>query len=134
MSDSGVWVPIALEPKSTTRSTRGLAAHSHKKKGLQFLACNPFTPFLARPGGLEPPTYGLEVRCSIQLSYGRTTGENVNEFLWVVKRAEYTGFFISLPMQICMLLHDSLLTAARCIFSPAHNLFGKGVHEEPNLL
>ena len=26
---------------------------------------------LARLGGLEPPTYGLEVRCSIQLSYRR---------------------------------------------------------------
>ncbi len=27
----------------------------------------------ARPGGFEPPTYGLEVRCSIRLSYGRIT-------------------------------------------------------------
>ncbi len=27
---------------------------------------------LARLGGFEPPTYGLEVRCSIPLSYRRT--------------------------------------------------------------
>ena len=26
---------------------------------------------MARPGGLEPPTTGLENRCSIRLSYGR---------------------------------------------------------------
>ena len=28
--------------------------------------------YLVRPEGLEPPTPGSEVRCSIQLSYGRT--------------------------------------------------------------
>ena len=28
--------------------------------------------FLVRLEGFEPPTYGLEVRCSIQLSYWRT--------------------------------------------------------------
>lgn len=25
---------------------------------------------MAGPGGLEPPTHGLEIRCSIRLSYG----------------------------------------------------------------
>ena len=28
-----------------------------------------------RPGGLEPPTVGLEIRCSIRLSYGRRLTE-----------------------------------------------------------
>ena len=39
---------------------------------------------MARPAGLEPATYALEVRCSIQLSYGRVTG-------WVLARSFRTG-------------------------------------------
>ena len=30
---------------------------------------------MARPAGLEPTTYGLEVRCSVQLSYGRPSNK-----------------------------------------------------------
>ncbi len=33
----------------------------------------PALKFMARLKGFEPPTYGLEVRCSIQLSYRRIT-------------------------------------------------------------
>ena len=32
---------------------------------------------MARPEGLEPPTYGFEARRSIQLSYGRTAVESI---------------------------------------------------------
>ncbi len=37
---------------------------------------NPFC-LLARPARFERATYGLEVRCSIQLSYGRVIGYSI---------------------------------------------------------
>ena len=33
-------------------------------------------PFLVRPAGVEPAASGLEVPCSIQLSYGRVESAN----------------------------------------------------------
>ncbi len=42
-----------------------------KKKGYRRNTCNPFSMMMVRQEGLEPPTLGLEGRCSIQLSYCR---------------------------------------------------------------
>ena len=36
---------------------------------------------LARPEGLEPPTYGFEARRSIQLSYRRASGHFITRYV-----------------------------------------------------
>ncbi len=49
---------------------RKTALNVRSEKGETGITCNPLN-FLARLKGFEPLTYGLEVRCSIQLSYRR---------------------------------------------------------------
>ena len=39
---------------------------------------------MVRLAGFEPAAYGLEVRCSIQLSYRRTEIKNVNTINYVI--------------------------------------------------
>ncbi len=51
--------------------------HDLERELVQSLAaeCANTRNHLIRPEGFEPPTYGAEDHCSIQLSYGRSTHE-----------------------------------------------------------
>ncbi len=60
LDDSSV-LTIALPTSSKSHETQDMTTIEEE--------CNRLTEM--RPGGLEPPTDGLEIRCSIRLSYGR---------------------------------------------------------------
>src|SRR6266581_2020655 len=46
-----------------------------------------------RPEGLEPSTYGLEIRCSIRLSYGRRISKDIYRVSSRIKAAETPNLY-----------------------------------------
>jgi len=61
----------ARKPENTVFGTTGGKMAAEIKKWIAAGCHNPLI-LLVRLAGFEPATYGLEVRCSIQLSYRRT--------------------------------------------------------------
>ena len=64
-----------MTKSKTTLSVFSFEKKSHKKTGNDFSIKFPFVV----PLGLEPRAYGLENRCSIQLSYGIKQKKLINQ-------------------------------------------------------
>ena len=63
--------PYGKESVDRSGKLHGLVSHGGRRNAAAATGMQPRrAPRLATPGGLEPPTCGLEIRCSIQLSYG----------------------------------------------------------------
>ncbi len=69
---NGRGLRIVGEPyeSTCTNTARMHRVHENKRRVTENL-CNPLLGMLARLQGFEPRAHGLEVRCSIHLSYRR---------------------------------------------------------------